>query len=192
MTLSGYGYMRASSADRERAVDVLKAAFAEGRLDQGELSDRLGRAHAARTYDDLAVLVADLPIGPFGTLPQAPLPMPPPMARPRMAPPPIAPPLLPPVLPAAGPRPPLSRLAIIGAGLAMLDVPAMVYGAFNHPHPLAFLPGNAAMIFGAAAVKRIRCGQERGMLLAVVALTFPFVAFALPLLIVLNEHVIVR
>ena len=28
----GHGSMRSSTADRERAIDVLKAAFAEGRL----------------------------------------------------------------------------------------------------------------------------------------------------------------
>ena len=39
--------MRASSADRERAVDVLKAGFTEGRLTQDEYNDRMGRAYAA-------------------------------------------------------------------------------------------------------------------------------------------------
>ena len=57
--------MRAASADRERAVDVLKAAFAEGRLDQDEYNDRMGRAYAARTYGELATLTADLPVGPL-------------------------------------------------------------------------------------------------------------------------------
>jgi Domain of unknown function (DUF1707)/Domain of unknown function (DUF4190) len=55
--------MRAASADRERAVDVLKAGFAEGRLTQDEYNDRMGRAYAARTYGDLATLTADLPAG---------------------------------------------------------------------------------------------------------------------------------
>ena len=55
--------MRASSADRERAVDVLKAGFAEGRLTQDEYNDRMGRAYAARTYGELATLTADLPAG---------------------------------------------------------------------------------------------------------------------------------
>ena len=57
--------MRASSADRERAVDVLKAGFTEGRLTQDEYNDRMGRAYAARTYGDLAALTADLPAGAF-------------------------------------------------------------------------------------------------------------------------------
>ncbi|HEY3980239.1 MAG TPA: DUF1707 domain-containing protein [Streptosporangiaceae bacterium] len=77
----GHGHLRASQADRERAIDVLKAAFAEGRLDQEEYTDRVGLAHASRTYDDLGALVADLPVGPFGTLapaagPLAPAPVP--------------------------------------------------------------------------------------------------------------------
>jgi hypothetical protein len=58
-----HGSMRASSADRERAVDVLKAGFAEGRLTQDEYNDRMGRAYAARTYGELATLTADLPAG---------------------------------------------------------------------------------------------------------------------------------
>ncbi len=55
--------MRAASADRERAVDVLKAGFAEGRLTQEEYNERMGQAYAARTYGELAALTADLPAG---------------------------------------------------------------------------------------------------------------------------------
>lgn len=56
-----YGYMRASTADRERAIDVLKDAFAEGRLTQEEFEQRAGQAFSARTYAELAGLTADLP-----------------------------------------------------------------------------------------------------------------------------------
>ena len=55
--------MRAASADRERAVDVLKAGFTEGRLTQEEYNERVGRAYAARTYGELTALTADLPAG---------------------------------------------------------------------------------------------------------------------------------
>jgi Domain of unknown function (DUF1707) len=55
----------AASADRERAVGVLRAGFAEGRLSQDELHDRVARAYAARTYGELWALTADLPAGPF-------------------------------------------------------------------------------------------------------------------------------
>jgi Domain of unknown function (DUF1707)/Domain of unknown function (DUF4190) len=68
MLPGGYGSMRASTADRERAVDVLKAAFAEGRLTQDECEQRAGQAFSARTYAELATLTADLPAGPLGTL----------------------------------------------------------------------------------------------------------------------------
>jgi uncharacterized membrane protein len=68
MLPSGYGSMRASTADRERAIDVLKAAFAEGRLSQDECEQRAGQAFSARTYAELATLTADLPAGPLGTL----------------------------------------------------------------------------------------------------------------------------
>jgi Domain of unknown function (DUF1707)/Domain of unknown function (DUF4190) len=57
------GGMRAASADRERAVDVLKAGFAEGRLSQDEYNDRMARAYAARTYGELAAITSDLPAG---------------------------------------------------------------------------------------------------------------------------------
>ncbi|WP_234025076.1 MULTISPECIES: DUF1707 and DUF4190 domain-containing protein [unclassified Streptomyces] len=60
--------MRASHADRERAVDVLKAGFAEGRLAQAEYEQRMGRAYQAQTHAELQMLVADLPQGP---VPQA-------------------------------------------------------------------------------------------------------------------------
>jgi Domain of unknown function (DUF1707) len=55
----------AGSADRERTVGVLRAAFTEGRLNQDELDDRVARAHAARTYGELWALIADLPTGPL-------------------------------------------------------------------------------------------------------------------------------
>jgi Domain of unknown function (DUF1707)/Domain of unknown function (DUF4190) len=60
---ASHAAMRASSADRERAVDVLKAGFAEGRLTQDEYNDRMGRAYTARTYGELMALTADLPAG---------------------------------------------------------------------------------------------------------------------------------
>jgi hypothetical protein len=63
-----YGQMRAASVDRERAVDVLRAGFAEGRLTKDEFDGRVERVYASRTYGDLAVLTADLPTGPLGTM----------------------------------------------------------------------------------------------------------------------------
>jgi hypothetical protein len=57
----GRGRLRASHADREQAIEVLKAAFVHGRLDRDEFGLRVGRALASRTYADLAALTADIP-----------------------------------------------------------------------------------------------------------------------------------
>jgi len=54
--------MRASDADRERAVAFLHDAATEGRLSADELDDRLAQAFAATTYGELDTLVGDLPI----------------------------------------------------------------------------------------------------------------------------------
>ena len=61
---AGRGRMRASHADREHAIEVLKAAFVQDRLTKDELDLRVGRALAARTCADLAALTADIPVGP--------------------------------------------------------------------------------------------------------------------------------
>jgi len=52
--------LRASDADRDRVIDVLRAAVADGRLDPAEFDERLDAALAARTFDALAPLTADL------------------------------------------------------------------------------------------------------------------------------------
>jgi Domain of unknown function (DUF4190)/Domain of unknown function (DUF1707) len=56
--------MLCAAADRERTMDVLKAAFTEGRLTKSEFDERAARVLSARTYADLNALVADLPVGP--------------------------------------------------------------------------------------------------------------------------------
>lgn len=66
---------RAASADRERAMDVLRAGFAEGRLTKAEYDDRTARVYAARTYGELGSLVADLPTGPLDGPARYPVPM---------------------------------------------------------------------------------------------------------------------
>lgn len=63
MMPAGNGRLRASTADRERAVDVLKAGFAEGRLTKDEYDARVAHAYAARTYAELAMVTSDLPGG---------------------------------------------------------------------------------------------------------------------------------
>jgi Domain of unknown function (DUF1707) len=56
-------HLRASHADREQVIAVLKAAFVQGRLTKDELDARVGQTFAARTYADLAAVTADLPPG---------------------------------------------------------------------------------------------------------------------------------
>ena len=51
--------LRASDADRDRVIELLRAAVADGRLDQAEFDERLDAALAARTMDALAPLTAD-------------------------------------------------------------------------------------------------------------------------------------
>ena len=56
--------MRASHADREQVIDMLKAAFVQGRLAKDEFDLRVGRVLASRTYADLGAVTADIPAGP--------------------------------------------------------------------------------------------------------------------------------
>jgi hypothetical protein len=56
--------MRASDADRERAVDVLRIAAGDGRLTAEELDGRLEAALSARTLGELATVTSDLPAPP--------------------------------------------------------------------------------------------------------------------------------
>jgi uncharacterized protein DUF1707 len=58
------GELRASHADRDQVVELLRVAAGDGRLSAEELDDRLERALTARTYAELAVLTADLPATP--------------------------------------------------------------------------------------------------------------------------------
>jgi len=53
--------LRAADADRERAVEILRQAAAEGRITFDELDERVNQAYAARTFADLEALTGDLP-----------------------------------------------------------------------------------------------------------------------------------
>ena len=64
--------MRASHADRERVIDLLKAAFVQGRLDRDELDERVGQALMSRTHAELAAVTADIPAELIGALPRRP------------------------------------------------------------------------------------------------------------------------
>jgi hypothetical protein len=72
--------LRASDADRERAVLTLGRAAGDGRLDVDELEERLQAAYAARTHSELDLLLADVGGTIQGDLADAPA------ARPRASP----------------------------------------------------------------------------------------------------------
>ncbi|MFF1544692.1 DUF1707 domain-containing protein [Streptomyces sp. NPDC058291] len=59
--LPGLPDLRACDADRERVVEVLRDALAEGRLDMAEFEERLEETYQARTYGELAPITRDLP-----------------------------------------------------------------------------------------------------------------------------------
>ena len=60
-TAGARGQLRAAHADREQAIDVLKAAFVQGRLTKDEFDLRVGQVFASRTYADLGALTSDIP-----------------------------------------------------------------------------------------------------------------------------------
>lgn len=64
--------LRASRADRERVIGLLKAAFVEGRLARDEFDTLVGQALASRTYAELAAVTAGIPAELMGTLPHRP------------------------------------------------------------------------------------------------------------------------
>jgi hypothetical protein len=53
--------LRASDADRDRVADQLREALAEGRLTPEEHAERIETVYTAKTYAELAPLLADLP-----------------------------------------------------------------------------------------------------------------------------------
>jgi Domain of unknown function (DUF1707) len=66
---AGRGRLRASHADREHVLDVLKAAFVQGLLTKDEFDMRVGQTFSWRTYAELAALTADIPAGLIGAQP---------------------------------------------------------------------------------------------------------------------------
>ena len=59
----GLSRLRASYRDRERVIELLKAAFVQGRLAKQEFDLRVGQALASRTYADLEAVTAGIPAG---------------------------------------------------------------------------------------------------------------------------------
>ena len=61
MTSQDRGRLRAARTDREQAIELLKAAFVQGRLNKDEFDARVGQTLVSRTYAELAVTTADIP-----------------------------------------------------------------------------------------------------------------------------------
>jgi Domain of unknown function (DUF1707)/Domain of unknown function (DUF4190) len=157
-----HGQMRSSTADRERAIDVLKAAFAEGRLSRDEFEERSGRVYRSLTYAELAALTADLPAGPLGAMGQHGL-APPGMMQPGLAQPPF---------PVVVPRRPVNSLAV--AALICAFIPGF--------------PAAAAVITGVVARRQIRESGERGDGVATVAIVIGVISL-LGFLLFLTAHI---
>ena len=68
---AGGGHFRASQADRERAIEVLKTAFVEEQLTKEAFDLRVDRALASRTYAELAAVTSDLHVSPAAVRPAA-------------------------------------------------------------------------------------------------------------------------
>lgn len=73
--------LRASDAERDRVEETLKHHYTAGRLDLAELETRVTATHTARTRDQLAALVRDLPPEPE---PESPAPGPAPAVDSRL------------------------------------------------------------------------------------------------------------
>ncbi|HZC27133.1 MAG TPA: DUF1707 and DUF4870 domain-containing protein [Actinopolymorphaceae bacterium] len=58
------GALRISDAEREQAVEMLQSAYAEGRIDNGELDTRMGRVLRALDRADLSTALRGLPLPP--------------------------------------------------------------------------------------------------------------------------------
>lgn len=119
--------LRASHADRNQAIERLKAAFVHGRLTKDELETRAAQAFSARTYADLSALTADLP------------------AEPAVAKPPSQP-------APAQPRRPVHPSIKVGAGVLALVTTAWIIVAIVTGAPAGFFVGTLLIIvFGIPA-----------------------------------------
>jgi hypothetical protein len=124
--------MRASHADRERTTDVLKAAFAEGRLAPEEYNERVEQVYRAQTYGELSGIVQDLPSGP--------------MPVPYLTPAPVVPPAFAPQpYPFAGPQPYQPYAPYAGYPAYQLGPAPYAHARpYAYPYPAPYAPPQPA------------------------------------------------
>ncbi|MFE2147301.1 DUF1707 and DUF4190 domain-containing protein [Streptomyces sp. NPDC059456] len=139
--------MRASHTDRDRTVDVLKAAYAEGRLTREEYGQRFDAVYQAQTYGRLAQLVADLPAGPMAVPFGAAVPV---------LPAAYGPPPMP--MPMPVPQRPVNGMAIASLALGVLSLPTLG------------VAGLGAVITGHIAKAQIRARGDEGTAPATIGL----------------------
>src|SRR6266705_1086564 len=141
--------MRVSDAEREAVTARLRDHFAEGRLTDGELDERVSAALSAKTFGELRSLTADLP-GPVPLPPRA-------AARPDWSGPPPASPAGA-AVPAARPAGDGCLRRRLGAIRVLPGDPAVLAG--GHPGADRLRPGVPAQAL--AAVGRPRPGPAGG------------------------------
>jgi hypothetical protein len=130
--MTPYESLRASDADRDAVAERLRQAAGEGRLEPEELEERVEAALRARTYGELARLVADLPGSP-----DAPRRWPRSQAR------------------------PLARSAVLGTGLLVAVTLALALIALVAVLVLAAVALTAAWWIGCVLFWLACCGSRR-------------------------------
>lgn len=167
--------MRASDAERQAVVEVLKVALDDGRLKMDEYVDRMGKAYEAVTVGDLALLHDDLP---FPAVPAASVKRVAPVApAPRVASPPAPVPADPPPLPPTGIRGAYSELpaglkvlwtlwfAAVSINIVVWFLVGVTTVSFPYPWPLWVAGPAGAALFGVSAptlqAKRARQAKRR-------------------------------
>jgi hypothetical protein len=138
--------LRAGHEDREKVVAQLNSAFAEGRLEVGELDERVAQAYAAKTMGDLVPLTADLP-APYASAPVR-----------RAAQP------SPPAVPDAHAPAPAVRWAPVGAGFGLFLLNVIIWGAVSlvNGDPVYFWPIWTAIPMALALIGIVAGGGGHG------------------------------
>jgi len=124
------GEFRASHADREQVIEVLKAAFVQGRLAKDEFDLRVGQAFAARTHAALAAVTVGLAAEPTVVNPPTP-------ARPQSEPPVMRP----------GPLIAAATAACAGVWMFGFLVPWSRNSEGDPPHGIALLVYSTTLIY---------------------------------------------